>query len=64
MIKQITSAQNPAVKRLLQLQEKSRNRRKEGVFIVEGLREIQLAFKGNYICEEFFFCDSLFPAKD
>jgi TrmH family RNA methyltransferase len=63
MIKQISSAQNPAVKRLLQLQEKSRNRKKEGVFIVEGLREIQLAFKGKYICEEFFFCDSLFPAE-
>jgi len=63
MIKQISSAQNPVVKRLLQLQEKSRNRRKEGVFVVEGLREIQLAFKGNYICEELFFCDSLFAAE-
>ncbi|TVZ25169.1 TrmH family RNA methyltransferase [Gillisia sp. Hel_I_86] len=63
MIKQISSAQNPVVKRLLQLQEKSRNRKKEGVFIVEGVREIQLAFKGNYICEELFFCDSLFAAE-
>ncbi|RKS53444.1 TrmH family RNA methyltransferase [Gillisia mitskevichiae] len=63
MIKQISSAQNPVVKRLLQLQEKSRNRKKEGVFIVEGVREIQLAFKGNYSCEEFFFCDSLFAAE-
>lgn len=63
MIKQISSLQNPVVKRLFQLQEKSRNRKKEGVFVVEGIREIQLAFKGNYICEEIFFCDSLFPAE-
>ncbi|WP_010231210.1 TrmH family RNA methyltransferase [Gillisia marina] len=63
MIKQISSAQNPVVKRLLQLQEKSRNRKKEGVFLVEGIREIQLAFKGDYACEELFFCDSLFPAE-
>ncbi len=47
-----------------QLQEKSRNRKKEGVFIVEGIREIQLAFKGNYTCEEIYFCDSLFPAEN
>ena len=64
MIKQISSAQNPVVKRLLQLQEKSRNRKKEGVFIVEGIREIQLAFKGNYSCEELYFCDFLFPAEN
>ncbi len=63
MIKQISSAQNPVVKRLLQLQDKSRNRKKEGVFLVEGIREIQLAFKGDYTCEELFFCDSLFTAE-
>lgn len=63
MIKHISSLQNPVVKRLLQLQEKSRNRKKEGVFIVEGIREIQLAFKGKYTCEEIYFCDSLFPAE-
>ncbi len=62
MIKQISSLQNPLVKRLLQLQEKSRNRRKEGVFLVEGVREIQLAIKGSYYCEAVFYCDALFPA--
>jgi len=63
MIKQISSLQNPLVKRLLQLQEKSRNRRKEGVFLVEGVREIQLALKGGYNCEAVYYCDSLFPAE-
>ncbi len=63
MIKQISSLQNPLVKRLLQLQEKSRNRKKEGVFLVEGVREIQLALKGGYYCEAVYYCDSLFPAE-
>ncbi|MFC4632304.1 TrmH family RNA methyltransferase [Dokdonia ponticola] len=48
MHKHISSAQNPAVKRLLQLQEKSRSRKKEGGFIIEGLREIGLAISGQY----------------
>ncbi len=37
----ITSAQNPKLKRLLALQEKSRLRREEGVFVVEGRREFE-----------------------
>lgn len=34
----ITSTSNPQVKRLLQLQKKSKARNEEGVFVVEGLR--------------------------
>ncbi|MCM4154458.1 RNA methyltransferase [Gramella sp. AN32] len=48
MLKKITSLQNNEVKWVLQLQEKSRNRRKENAFVVEGRREIELAFKGGY----------------
>lgn len=55
MLKKITSVQNREIKRLLQLQEKSRNRRKEGVFIVEGQRETQLAIKGNYKALQLYF---------
>jgi len=36
----ITSTQNPKVKHLLLLQQKSAERKKEGVFIVEGCQEI------------------------
>ena len=43
MYKQISSFQNPTIKRLLQLQEKSRARKKEGRFVVEGAREIAMA---------------------
>ncbi|MEP6261646.1 MAG: RNA methyltransferase [Gillisia sp.] len=61
MYKHISSPQNMMIKRLFQLQEKSRARKKEGVFIVEGVREIQLAIKGGFIIKELYFCEELFP---
>ncbi len=47
MYKEITSIQNPLVKEIVQLQEKSRVRKKTGLCIVEGKREILLAQKAN-----------------
>lgn len=55
MQKHISSLQNPAVKNILLLQEKSRTRRKERLFVIEGQREICLALKGNYVLNEIFF---------
>jgi TrmH family RNA methyltransferase len=63
MFKQISSSQNPAIKRLFQLQEKSRARKKEGVFIVEGIREVSLALKGGFEISELYFCIELFPEE-
>lgn len=63
MHKLISSIQNPVIKRLFQLQEKSRARKKEGVFIVEGIREIQLAAKGGFQIIELFYCDELFSEE-
>lgn len=48
MHKQITSTQNTFIKDLFQLKEKSRNRKKTGTFLIEGLREISLAISGGY----------------
>ncbi len=48
MRKYLTSTQNPFVKELIQLNEKSRIRRKKNQFLIEGLREITFAIKGNY----------------
>ena len=59
MQKKISSLQNPSVKRLLQLQEKSRIRKKEGCFTVEGNREISLAIKAGFIISELCFCPEL-----
>lgn len=47
-MKEIQSVQNSLVKQLLLLQEKSRNRKKEGVFVIEGQRELRLAIQGGY----------------
>ena len=59
MFKQITSLQNPAIKRLIQLQEKSRNRKKEGGFVIEGKRELSLAIAGGYTITEIYFVQEL-----
>lgn len=60
----IFSLQNPKIKRILQLQEKSRNRKKEGVFVVEGKREIDLLLQADYNIEELFYCKNLYKQND
>ena len=55
----ISSNQNPLVKKILQLQDKSRTRKKEGLFIVEGLRELSLVQKGGYIIDTILFLEGL-----
>jgi TrmH family RNA methyltransferase len=52
----ITSLQNPLVKKILQLKEKSRERKKTGLFIIEGIRELELGQKGGYTIETLLYC--------
>lgn len=54
-MKQIISAQNPFIKSLIQLQEKAKARKQSGTFLIEGMREIELALKGNYEIETLLF---------
>ena len=54
-MKQIQSLQNPFIKNILKLQEKSRERKKQQLFIIEGKREIELAFKGKFEIESLLF---------
>ena len=54
-MKQITSIQNPYIKSLIQLQEKSKVRKQTGTFLIEGQREISLALKGNFEIETILF---------
>ena len=58
-MKQITSAQNPYIKSLILLQEKAKARKQSGTFLIEGMREIELAIKGNYEIETFLFLHEL-----
>jgi len=55
-MKQITSAQNPFIKSLILLQEKAKARKQSGTFLIEGIREIELAIKGNYEIETILIC--------
>ena len=59
MYKQITSIQNPLVKEIIQLQEKSRLRKKKGLFVIEGYREISLAIKGGFNIQTILFCEEI-----
>ena len=63
MFKQISSAQNPLIKELVLLKEKSRARKKSGRFIIEGQREISLALKGNYTIEKILFDASIINSE-
>ncbi|HET8735815.1 MAG TPA: RNA methyltransferase [Pricia sp.] len=50
-LKQIGSTKNPLIRQIRVLQEKSRERKKLGRFVLEGRRELQLALKANYILD-------------
>jgi len=58
-MKQITSSQNPFVKSLVVLQEKAKARKQSGTFLIEGMREIELALKGKYEVETVLFLPEL-----
>lgn len=58
-MKQITSIQNPYIKSLVLLQEKSRERKKTNTFLIEGQREIMLAARGGYTIETVLFVPEL-----
>jgi TrmH family RNA methyltransferase len=51
----ITSTQNPHIKSILQL-EKARNRKKEGLFLIEGFRETDRALRSGYRFRELLYC--------
>lgn len=62
-MKQITSAQNPYIKSLVLLQEKAKARKQSGTFLIEGLREIELALKGNYEIETLLIVPELIDSS-
>lgn len=64
MMKEITSVHNSYIKNLIKLQEKSRERKKQGVFIVEGKREITLAIQSNYSFNTILFDEDIISEKE
>lgn len=59
----LESPQNPKIKNLIKLQEKSRERKKQGVFVVEGVQENSLALQGGFEPVEYFICSEIYDEK-
>ena len=58
-LKHISSTQNPEVRQLQHWTQKARDRRKSGLFVLEGLRELRLALEGGYRAETLYFCPEI-----
>lgn len=59
MIEFISSPQNPKIKKLLALQQKSSERRSEGLFVVEGRREIEHCIEAGFEIDSVFYCPAI-----
>ncbi|WP_347374430.1 RNA methyltransferase [Aequorivita sp. Q41] len=64
MHKTITSFQNPLIKQFVLLQDKSRERRKTSLFVIEGFREISLAIKGAYLLKTLLYCSDIISEEE
>ncbi|WP_242203695.1 TrmH family RNA methyltransferase [Aestuariivivens insulae] len=62
-MKAINSTQNPYIKQLVQLRDKSRERKKRSLFLIEGEREIRLALKGGYDLDTILYNPELFSLE-
>lgn len=58
----ITSSQNVKIKNIIAL-EKARERKRQNIFIIEGLKELSLAVEGGYKISSVFFCPEIVSAE-
>ncbi len=65
----ITNLQNPGIKNIVKLQEKSSVRKKKKKFVIEGRRELSIAQQCGvdifeiYLCEDIYTDDIFYPVK-
>lgn len=62
MISHITSPANPKIKWVKNLHKNS-TRKAEGVFFVEGLKEISFALDANYLIHSLYICPEIFSGE-
>lgn len=55
----LTSAQNPKIKQLVALTQKSAERRARGLFVVEGVREVERCLQRGYEVDTLFYCPTI-----
>ncbi|GHT74973.1 rRNA methyltransferase [Bacteroidia bacterium] len=63
-MERITSLQNSRIKNVIKLGAKAHERKEQGIFIIEGARELSLALSGNYTLDTVFICSELFEKTD
>ncbi len=59
----ITSLSNKKIKNIIQL-EKSKVRKNQDVFVIEGIKEIEKALKAKYFIETIFYCKDVASVKN
>jgi len=59
----ISSLQNPKIKEMVKLKEKSRARNQGGKFVIEGVRELQLAIAAGYEILEWYYQPQICTAE-
>lgn len=59
----LTSTQNPRIKHLLLLQQKSSQRKADGLFVVEGRREVEHCLAAGYTIRTAFVCEEISDAS-
>jgi TrmH family RNA methyltransferase len=64
MTEKITSTQNPKIKNILKLQQKSSERRKQNLIVIEGLRELGLAIKSGIVLRSVFYCTDIISQQE
>lgn len=62
-MRHLESTKNDLIKSLIQL-EKARERKKNGLFLIEGIRELNLALTNGYIVEKILFCPDYLSFDD
>ncbi|MRJ10443.1 RNA methyltransferase [Ornithobacterium rhinotracheale] len=60
----ISSVQNQKIKDLIKLQQKSRDRKKTGLLVAEGVQENLLALQNGFEAESFFVCPDFFSDEE
>jgi len=63
-MKHIESIHNPFIKNITLLQKKSRERKKQGLFVVEGKKELLMAIKGGFTLKNFVFPENIKSSID
>ncbi len=60
----LESIHNPRIKNIVSLLQKSKTRKKQKVFVVEGIKEMELALQSHFELVEVYFSPEIFKEKE